>query len=46
MNKGTNGRWREVLGRDEIALDEAAVARALAPDAAQWLEHGGPLPVS
>ena len=46
MNKGTNGRWRDVLGRDEIALYEAAVARALTPDAAQWLEHGGPLPVS
>ena len=44
MNKGTNGRWREVLGAPELALYAAAVARALTPDAAQWLEHGGPLP--
>lgn len=44
MNKGTNGRWREVLGPEEMALYEAAVARALSPDAARWLEHGGPLP--
>lgn len=44
MNKGTNGRWRGVLGTAELALYDAAVARALAPEAAQWLEHGGPLP--
>ncbi len=44
MNKGTNGRWREVLGPEELALYDAAVKKALTPDAAAWLEHGGPLP--
>lgn len=45
MNKGTNGRWREVLGPAELKLYDAAVARALTPEAATWLEHGGPLPM-
>lgn len=44
MHKGTNGRWREILGPTELALYDAAVARALTTDAARWLEHGGPLP--
>jgi aryl sulfotransferase len=43
MNKGTNGRWREVLGPEELALYDAAVQKALVPDAARWLEAGGPL---
>lgn len=41
MNKGTNGRWRELLGPEELALYEAAVARGLTPDAAAWMESGG-----
>jgi aryl sulfotransferase len=44
MNKGTNGRWRDLLGPEELALYDAAVARVLPADAAQWLEHGGPVP--
>lgn len=43
MNKGTNGRWRDVLGPDELALYDAAVAKALTPAAARWLADGGPL---
>lgn len=39
--KGTNGRWRDVLGAEEIALYEAAKDRVLDPDAARWLEDGG-----
>ena len=41
MNKGTNGRWRDILDADDLKLYEAAVARALSPDCAHWLEHGG-----
>lgn len=44
MNKGTNGRWRDELGAEELACYATAVRRALTPEAAQWLEHGGPLP--
>jgi aryl sulfotransferase len=41
--KGTNGRWREVLGPDELAAYERKVAESLPPDAAHWIEHGGPV---
>jgi aryl sulfotransferase len=40
MNKGTNGRWRELFNQEELALYDAAVARNLTTEAAQWLEHG------
>ncbi len=38
--KGTNGRWRDVLSADELALYTEAVARVLTPDCAAWLERG------
>lgn len=44
MNKGTNGRWRDVLGPDELALYDEAVARSLTADAARWMADGGPMP--
>lgn len=37
--KGSNGRWRDVLTRDDLALYENAAAR-LDPTLRQWLEHG------
>jgi aryl sulfotransferase len=40
INKGTNGRWREVLTDDDLALYSAAAARELTPDCADWLENG------
>ncbi len=40
IHKGTNGRWREVLTEDDLKLYDAAVARELTPDCAEWLEHG------
>jgi aryl sulfotransferase len=43
LYKGTNGRFREVLGDDDLALWQANVARQLAPACAHWLEHGGPV---
>ena len=38
--KGTNGRWREVLSEEEVALYEQAAKRELTPDCRQWLESG------
>jgi aryl sulfotransferase len=41
LNKGTNGRWREVFSASELALYDAACDRALTPDCRAWLETGG-----
>lgn len=38
--KGTNGRWRDVLDADDLALYEEAKRRVLAPECAAWLERG------
>jgi aryl sulfotransferase len=40
VNKGTNGRWRDVLTEADIKLYHAAVERELTPDCAAWLENG------
>ena len=40
FNRGTNGRWREVLTPAQLARHDALVAQHLTPDAASWLEHG------
>ena len=40
MNKGTNGRWKNVLSPEDLSLYEDAVARILSPDCRQWLENG------
>lgn len=40
INKGTNGRWRDVLTADDIAHYEAEAARHLTPEAARWLATG------
>lgn len=41
--KGTNGRWKEVLTDEDLALYEATRQRVLTPDCARWLEEGGPV---
>ena len=41
LNKGTNGRWRDVLSPRELALYDAACERSLSPDCRAWLETGG-----
>ena len=38
--KGTNGRWREVLTADELAMYARAKARCLTLDCAAYLEGG------
>ena len=40
--KGQNGRWRDLLGPEELALYAAAKQRVLDPACAAWLEDGGP----
>ena len=40
IHKGTNGRWRDVLSRDEILQYELRVAQELGKDCAHWLETG------
>jgi aryl sulfotransferase len=40
INKGTNGRWKDVLSEEEIArCDEIAVEK-LGRDCAHWLKTG------
>lgn len=41
LHKGTNGRWRDVLSDEELALYDAACGRALTSDCREWLENGG-----
>lgn len=40
INKGTNGRWRELLSADDIRKYEAIAASRLTPDCAHWLATG------
>lgn len=37
-HRGTNGRWREALTDEDLALYERKAAEVLAPDARAWLE--------
>jgi aryl sulfotransferase len=39
FHKGTNGRWRDVLTDEDLALYESAAAQ-LDPDLRAWLEAG------
>lgn len=38
--KGTNGRWRDVLSKDELAMYETTKSQVLTPECARWLEQG------
>lgn len=38
--KGTNGRWKEILSEDELALYTETADQVLAPDCASWLAQG------
>lgn len=41
VHKGTNGRWRDILSADEVALADRLAAEYLPPDCAHWLKTGG-----
>ena len=40
FNKGVNGRWRELLTKEDLVLYEARVREVLTPGLASWLEGG------
>lgn len=40
INKGTNGRWRDVLSEAESAHYERIAVERLGPDCARWLAEG------
>jgi aryl sulfotransferase len=40
INKGTNGRWKDVLSVEEIAKCDQEAAKHLSPDCAHWLKTG------
>jgi aryl sulfotransferase len=40
LNKGVNGRWRDVLTESDLARFNAVAQRKLSPTCAAWLEHG------
>jgi aryl sulfotransferase len=40
INKGTNGRWRDLLTPDDIAAYESRALRELGPDCVHWLATG------
>lgn len=40
LNKGVNGRWRDVLTETDLARYDAVMRRKLSPSSAAWL-HGG-----
>lgn len=40
LNKGTNGRWKDFLTRDDLARYDALIRSKLSPEMARWIEHG------
>jgi aryl sulfotransferase len=44
INKGTNGRWRDLLSDEECTAYEARAIEELGPECAEWLKNGGHLP--
>jgi aryl sulfotransferase len=40
INRGVNGRWRDMLTSEECAEYEARAVRELGPDCARWLSTG------
>ena len=40
INKGTNGRWQEMLSKADIAAYEARALKELGPECAHWLATG------
>jgi aryl sulfotransferase len=40
LNKGTNGRWRDVYAQEDLDSYDAKVAKEFSPSLANWVEHG------
>ena len=41
INKGTNGRWKDVLTKAQVEAYEKAAEARLGKDCADWLAGGG-----
>lgn len=41
IHKGTNGRWRDIMSKEDVLQYEQLAARELGADCARWLETGG-----
>lgn len=41
INKGTNGRWKDVMTPAQLAQYDRRVKETLSPACARWLENGG-----
>ena len=46
INKGTNGRWRDVLTADDVARYEQMAVAKLGKECAEWLKTGTVMPNS
>jgi aryl sulfotransferase len=44
INKGVNGRWREVLSAEENAAYQSRAVAELGTECAQWLAGGARVP--
>lgn len=40
INKGLNGRWRELLSKEDVAAYDAVALQELGPECARWLATG------
>ncbi len=40
LNKGTNGRWKDILTAADLERYDAVVRRKFSPALAAWIEHG------
>jgi aryl sulfotransferase len=40
FHKGANGRWKDIMSREDIARCDAVAASPLPPDCAHWLKSG------
>jgi aryl sulfotransferase len=40
VNKGTNGRWKDILTKDDIEMYENRAIKELGEECAQWLFTG------
>lgn len=40
VHKGTNGRWKDMLSQEDVALADRLAAENLSPDCAMWLRTG------
>ena len=46
INKGMNGRWKDILSDEELALYDVACEKELSPECRYWLENGGEISLS